>query len=144
LVLATDLPEEGVNIIADREKIRVVLDNLISNAVKFTPAGGQVHISLVHQDDGIEIAVADTGVGIPREEMDRIFDRFYQVEDHMTRRHGGMGLGLSIVKGVVELHGGRVFVESVRDRGSRFNVSLPLTVPGKQPAASASFGGNGG
>ncbi|MBN1978990.1 MAG: GAF domain-containing sensor histidine kinase [Anaerolineae bacterium] len=137
LVLAADLPGKEVNILADREKVRVVLDNLISNAVKFTPSGGQVQISLACQSDSVEIAVADTGIGIPLEELNYIFDRFYQVEDHMTRRHGGMGLGLSIVKGVVELHGGRVSVESVPDRGSRFMVLLPLSVSGEQAAMSA-------
>ena len=134
LTLAADLPSKEVTILADREKVRVVLDNLISNAVKFNSPGGQVHVSLVPLDDGAEIVVADTGIGIPVDEVDRVFDRFYQVEDHMTRRHGGMGLGLSIVKGVVELHGGRVSVESVPDRGSRFTVLLPLSVSGKQVA----------
>lgn len=137
LTLAADLPSKEVTILADREKVRVVLDNLISNAVKFNSPGGQVHISLVPQDDGAEIVVADTGIGIPADEVDRVFDRFYQVEDHMTRRHGGMGLGLSIVKGVVELHGGRVSVESVPERGSRFTVLLPLSVSGEQVAMSA-------
>ncbi|MFL7794937.1 MAG: ATP-binding protein, partial [Anaerolineae bacterium] len=143
LTLATDLPSKEVNILADREKVRVVLDNLISNAVKFTPSGGRVHVSLVPQDNSVEIAVADTGIGIPLDEVNRIFDRFYQVEDHMTRRHGGMGLGLSIVKGVVELHGGRVSVESVPDHGSRFNVLLPLSVSNERIAMPGSFG-NGG
>jgi signal transduction histidine kinase len=137
LTLATDLPSKEVIILADREKVRVVLENLISNAVKFNSPGGQVHVSLVPQDDGAEIVVADTGIGIPVDEVDRVFDRFYQVEDHMTRRHGGMGLGLSIVKGVVELHGGRVSVESVPDCGSRFTVLLPLSVSGEQMAMPA-------
>jgi signal transduction histidine kinase len=137
LTLATDLPSKEVIILADREKVRVVLENLISNAVKFNSPGGQVHVSLVPQDDGAEIVVADTGIGIPADEVDRVFDRFYQVEDHMTRRHGGMGLGLSIVKGVVELHGGRVSVESVPDCGSRFTVLLPLSVSGEQMAMPA-------
>jgi len=144
LTLATDLPGGEVGILADREKVRVVLDNLISNAVKFTPAGGRVQISLARQGDGVEIAVADTGIGIPVDELDHIFDRFYQVEDHMTRRHGGMGLGLSIVKGLVELHGGQVSVESRPDRGSRFNVLLPVSVAGKQLAMAAGFDGSGG
>jgi signal transduction histidine kinase len=137
LTLAADLPSKELIILADREKVRVVLDNLISNAVKFNSPGGQVHVSLLPQDDGAEIVVADTGIGIPADEVNRVFDRFYQVEDHMTRRHGGMGLGLSIVKGVVELHGGRVSVESVLDRGSRFTVLLPLSVSGEQMAMPA-------
>ncbi|MBU0704382.1 MAG: GAF domain-containing sensor histidine kinase [Chloroflexi bacterium] len=125
LALRTDLPGDELSIQADREKIRVVLDNLISNAIKFTPSGGQVQIALCSRDDEVEIVVSDTGIGIPQGELERIFDRFYQVEDHMIRRHGGMGLGLSIVKGLVELHGGRVWAESVPDQGSRFVVVLP-------------------
>jgi len=133
-VLEADLPDEEVVIHADREKVRVVLDNLISNAVKFTPAGGQVRVALRSRGDEIEMSVADTGVGIQPQELERIFDRFYQAEDHMTRRHGGVGLGLSIVKGLVELHGGRVWVESVPDQGSRFVVVLPVHVSGGVPA----------
>jgi signal transduction histidine kinase len=129
VALITDLPEEEVFMLADREKVRVVLDNLISNAVKFTPADGRVQVSLACQGDEVEVAVADTGIGIPSEDLGEIFGRFYQVEDHMTRRHGGMGLGLSIVKGLVELHGGRVSAESVPDQGSRFTVVLPMSVP---------------
>jgi len=118
-----------VPISADREKVRVILDNLIANAIKFTPSGGRVRVALRGQDDGIEVEVIDTGVGIPPEELELIFDRFYQVEDPLTRRHGGMGLGLTIVKGLVDLHGGTVSVESVPGRGSRFVIVLPASVP---------------
>jgi len=127
LVLRADMSDEGVPIQADREKVRVILDNLISNAVKFTPHGGQVCVALRHRGDQVEVSVADTGVGIPTRDLERIFDRFYQVEDHMTRRHGGVGLGLSIVRGLVELHGGRVWAESGPGPGSRFVVVLPAT-----------------
>jgi signal transduction histidine kinase len=142
LTLATDLPAEEISILADREKVRVVLDNLISNAVKFTPSGGRVQISLARQEDEVEVSVADTGIGISSEDLDRIFDRFYQVEDHMTRRHGGMGLGLSIVKGLVELHGGRVSVESVLGQGSRFAISLPASIPAEHLATFVGPGGD--
>jgi signal transduction histidine kinase len=125
LVMETSLPDHDVQIVADKQKLRVVLDNLISNAVKFTPQGGRVRLSLRTSEQEVEIEVADTGIGIPTEELERVFDRFYQVEDHMTRRHGGMGLGLSVVKGLVELHGGRVWGESDPERGSRFIVVLP-------------------
>jgi signal transduction histidine kinase len=129
LVLEADLPDDPVAIYADREKLRVVLDNLISNAVKFTPTGGRVRVTLCKRGDEVELTVADSGVGIPPEELERVFERFYQVESHLTRRHGGMGLGLSIVKELVELHGGRVWAESDPDRGSRFVVVLPVTAP---------------
>ncbi len=125
LELTTDLPDEEVFISADREKIRVVLGNLLSNAVRFTPAGGRVRVALSSRGKDVEISVVDTGVGIPKEDLERIFEHFYQVEDHLTRRQGGMGLGLSIVRGLVDLHGGRVWAESVPGRGSRFIVVLP-------------------
>ena len=128
LVLDADVPGEEVPIFADREKVRVMLDNLIANAIRFTPSGGRVRVVLRGQDDGIEVEVIDTGVGIPPEDLEMIFDGFYQVEDALTRRHGGMGLGLTIVKGLVDLHGGRVSVESVPGRGSRFVVALPVSV----------------
>jgi signal transduction histidine kinase len=106
----------------------VMLDNLISNAVRFTLPGGRVRVVLRGRGDEAEVAVIDTGVGIAPEELERIFDRFYQVEDPMTRRHGGMGLGLPIVKELVHLHGGRVWAESVPGQGSRFVVALPARV----------------
>jgi signal transduction histidine kinase len=129
LVLGADLPDKEVPIYADREKVRVVLDNLISNAVKFTPPGGRVRVALCGRGDEVEMTVADTGIGIPPEQLERIFDAFYQIEGHMSRRHGGMGLGLSIVKGLVETHGGRVWAESVPGQGSRFTVVMPARVP---------------
>ncbi len=125
LSLTTELPEREMPIYADRGKLRVVLDNLLSNALKFTPAGGKIDVALGWRGRDLEISVSDTGIGIPPQALERIFDRFYQVEDHMTRRQGGMGLGLSIVKGLVEIHGGRVWAESKEGQGSRFTVVLP-------------------
>jgi signal transduction histidine kinase len=129
LALETDLTDVETPILADREKMRIVLDNLISNAVKFTSSGGQVRVAMRRREDEVELTVTDTGIGIAPQELERIFDRFYQVEDHLTRRHEGLGLGLSTVKGLVELHGGRVWAESVLDRGSRFVVILPVSPP---------------
>ena len=133
LTITTDIPDREVIVYADQEKLRVVLDNLLSNAVKFTPAGGRVRVSVTPREDRqVEIVVADTGIGIPLEDLERIFHRFYQVESHLTRRQGGMGLGLSIVKGLVELHGGRVWAESVLGQGSRFTVLLPRSPKGTE------------
>ncbi len=142
LVLRADLPEEDVLVKADKEKVRVILDNLISNAVKFTPSGGQVQVGLRCRGNEAEISVTDTGVGIPEDDLERIFDRFYQVEDHMIRRHGGMGLGLAIVKGLVDLHGGRVWAESVPGQGSRFVTLLPRHVS-SEAAGALSFADGG-
>ena len=138
LMLVVDLPDEEVVVRADREKMRVVLDNLISNAVKFTPPGGRVRVAVCRRGDEVEVSVADTGVGIPPQELERIFDRFYQVEGHLTRRHGGMGLGLSIVKELVDLHGGRVWAESDLGQGSRFVVVLPATASPSTAVAGTS------
>jgi len=129
LEVQTHLPTEPLVLVADRRKIRVVLDNLLSNAVKFTPRGGRVRVTATQRGDQMEVTVADTGVGVPPEALEQIFERFQQVEDPMTRRYGGMGLGLSIVKGLVELHNGKVWAESVPDRGSRFVFVLPTAQP---------------
>jgi signal transduction histidine kinase len=140
LSLDMDVPDEEMLIYADRENVRVILDNLVSNAVRFTPAGGRVRVKLCRQGTDLEVSVVDTGVGIPEADLERVFDRFYQVEDHLTRRQGGMGLGLAIVKGLVKLHGGRVWAESVQGRGSRFVIVLPPYIPGTVPGEAEFVG----
>jgi signal transduction histidine kinase len=124
-----DLPAAAVTIKADHAKLTLVLNNLLSNAIKFTDPGGRILITLRVSDGEAQVHVADTGSGIPADEIERIFDRFYQVEPHLTRRHGGLGLGLAIAKGMVELHGGRIWCESVMDLGSRFSFAVPIDGP---------------
>ena len=126
LELEVNLPDEEVPIWADRERLHVVLENLMSNAVKFNAPGGLVSVTVTKGQDDVKIRVSDSGVGIAPEHVERVFDRFYQVEDPMSRRHGGIGLGLAIVKELVRLHGGRIWVESRPDEGSTFYVELPL------------------
>jgi signal transduction histidine kinase len=111
---------------ADRQKLHLVLANLLSNAIKFTPEGGRIQVAVETKGNEVWVSVRDTGVGIPPRKQERIFDRFYQVEPSLTRRFEGMGLGLSIAKGMVELHGGRIWVESVEGMGSSFTFALPL------------------
>ncbi len=127
--IAIQLARRPFPIKADREKLYLVLAHLLSNAIKFTPEGGKITVSAEpFMENGrayVQCSVADTGLGIPPEEMERIFRRFYQVEDSLTRIHGGMGLGLSVVKSMVELHGGRVWVESEVGKGSTFSFILP-------------------
>jgi signal transduction histidine kinase/ActR/RegA family two-component response regulator len=114
---------------ADPERLQQILVNLLSNAVKFTPDGGNVTVSAGRHKAQVWIAVQDTGVGIAREELARIWDPFYQVESTLRRRHGGSGLGLTIVRRLVELHGGLVRAESEgENRGSRFTFTLPVAV----------------
>lgn len=126
-ILRVDLPEDPLKIDADRQKIYLVLANLLSNAIKFTLPQGRVQVSARRKGEEIWVRVMDTGIGIPERDYNRIFDRFYQVEPSLTRRYEGMGLGLSVAKSMVELHNGRIWVESVVDKGSRFTVALPIS-----------------
>jgi signal transduction histidine kinase/ActR/RegA family two-component response regulator len=125
--ITSELPAELPAVVADPTRLHQILVNLLGNAVKFTPAGGSVRVyGGVHKDQ-VWIAVEDTGVGIARDELARIWDPFYQVESPMRRRHGGSGLGLAIVRRLVELHGGLVRAESEgQNCGSRFVFTLPI------------------
>lgn len=118
--------EEGLPpAMAAYQQLMHVLRNLVHNAVKFNKAGGRVIITAGEKNGMIEVCVRDTGIGMPKEEHERIFDRFYQVDSSMTRRYGGTGMGLAIVKEIVESHGGRITVESELGKGSRFCFTLP-------------------
>jgi signal transduction histidine kinase len=120
------LPIKELRIEADPEKLELVLENLLNNAVRFTPNGGTINVSAKTYRREVWIEVQDSGVGIPAEEIEHIFEQFYQVEDHMTRHYGGLGLGLAIARGIVELHGGRIWVESAgKDQGSTFKIAIP-------------------
>jgi signal transduction histidine kinase len=135
-VLHLDLPDDPLKIDADRQKLYLVLANLLSNAVKFTPAQGRLQVSARRKGEEIWVEVMDTGFGIPERDCDRIFTRFYQVEPTLTRRFEGMGLGLSIAKIMVELHNGRIWVESVEGKGSRFTVVLPASPYSEVPVVT--------
>lgn len=123
--LEAQLPHEPLMITAEANKIFVAVDHLLKNALQFTNKGGQVQLSLKDEGEHVSILVADSGVGIPAKDIEKIFERFYQAEDHMTRRHGGMGLGLTVAKMLVEMHAGEILVESVEGKGSRFTIRLP-------------------
>ena len=112
---------------ADARRLQQVIWNLLSNAVRFTPAGGRIEISLREVDDQSEIRVTDTGIGIHRDFVPHVFERFRQADSSITRAHGGLGLGLAIVRHLVELHGGTVDAESAGEgRGAMFTVRLPI------------------
>jgi two-component system phosphate regulon sensor histidine kinase PhoR len=123
---AFEPPGEPVRIVGDEEALRQVVDNLLDNALKYTPDGGSVTLSLGTSKGTAVIEVVDTGIGIEPTHQDRIFERFYRVDKARSREIGGTGLGLSIVKNIVEAHGGCVSVESEPGRGSTFRVRLPL------------------
>ncbi|MHB8859571.1 MAG: sensor histidine kinase [Thermoleophilia bacterium] len=116
----------GVEMIsADPARFKQILYNLLSNAIKFTPSGGRVSIEAVQNDGDVAISVADTGIGIGEKDQQRIFSEFLQVEGSYARKYEGTGLGLALTKKLVELHGGRIWVESSPGKGSRFTFTIP-------------------
>lgn len=126
ITLRVDLSRADIIIEGDAHKIRICLSNLLKNALTFTDSGDRVLVIAEQIPGYVKISVMDNGIGIPEKDQQRIFERFYQVESHLTRRHGGMGLGLPIAKGMVEMHSGRLWVESVEGKGSNFQFILPL------------------
>ena len=112
----------------DSSLLREVLQNLLDNAIQYTPAGGRINVGVSVCEREAVITVADTGIGIPLADQERIFERFYRVDAARSREAGGTGLGLSIAKHIVEAHGGRLWVESAVGRGSKFSFSVPLSV----------------
>jgi signal transduction histidine kinase/HAMP domain-containing protein len=124
-VIEVSLPVELPPVQGDAEKIDLVLSNLLSNAIKFTPENGHIVVAAQDRGDAILVSIRDNGVGIAVEDQKRIFDRFYQAHPEHKAGHGGMGIGLTIVKDLVELHGGQVWVESKVSEGSAFFFTLP-------------------
>ena len=127
--LSFAVPEDLGPLIGDPDKLTQVLINLLDNAIKYTLEGGQITVNASQTQDELKIIVSDTGIGIPRKDLPRIFERFYRVDEARSRELGGTGLGLSIVKHIIEAHGGSVSVESKLGKGSRFVLTLP-----KQPS----------
>ncbi|NOQ38811.1 MAG: GAF domain-containing protein [Anaerolineales bacterium] len=122
------MPEEPIQLSIDLPKMSVVFVNLLLNAIQFTPLEGEIRLTIDDRDDEVMVSIADTGRGISEENLEKIFEVFYQVDDHMTRRYGGLGLGLSIARELVNLHGGRIWAESKGlGEGSTFRVVLPKT-----------------
>ena len=119
-------PEADANIMADQRKLKQVMFNLLSNAIKFTPAGGTMKVSARRRPDFVEIAVADTGIGIKAQDIPKLFTPFTQLESVYTKGFEGTGLGLALSKRLVELHGGRIRVKSKFGKGSRFSFTIPL------------------
>jgi signal transduction histidine kinase len=109
----------------DRQRINQVLDNLIGNAMKFSPDGGTIKVLLLEQDDDICVIVKDEGIGMPADKHQRIFERFYQIDGSSRRRFGGTGIGLAIVKRIIDAHQGKIWVESEINQGSSFYFTLP-------------------
>jgi signal transduction histidine kinase len=110
----------------DPQKIERVLTNLVGNAIRHTPEGGQVSIDAQRLDGSVRVSVSDTGEGIPADDLARVFERFYRGEKSRSRSRGGAGLGLAIAKGIVEAHGGSIEVASQAGAGSTFTFTLPV------------------
>jgi signal transduction histidine kinase len=125
IVIQSELPTGIPPVLGDRSRLDQVLDKLLSNAIKFMPGGGTVTMRVEDTVDGVQVSVSDTGIGIPPSQLERIFDRFYQVDGSAQRRFGGAGLGLAIVKLVIEAHGGHVAVQSELRKGSTFSFTIP-------------------
>jgi two-component system, OmpR family, phosphate regulon sensor histidine kinase PhoR len=126
LRISVNLQKPVPDIVADRRRLAEVLQNLLDNAIQYTPSGGQIMVSASSDGGEVTFTVSDTGIGIPQVDQPRIFERFYRVDVARSREVGGTGLGLSIAKHLVEAHGGRIWVESEVGRGSQFHFTVPL------------------
>lgn len=137
LVIEAQIPKDLSPILGSPNQLPRVFDNLLSNAIKFSPDGGKVAVRIVEESDQLKVFVSDTGIGIPSDRMERLFDRFYRAGESKKGKYiAGTGLGLSIVKAIVEAHGGQVSVQSKEGQGSIFSFSLPKTGPGAGPLPS--------
>jgi signal transduction histidine kinase len=125
LTLTLDAPEDIPKILGDPVRLRQIADNLLSNAIRYTPAGGKIAVSLRSERDQIIMRVKDTGLGIPSADQPYIFDKFYRASN-VSADISGSGLGLAIVKSIVENHQGRIWVDSSLGNGSTFTVVLPI------------------
>ncbi|WP_404424609.1 sensor histidine kinase [Nibricoccus sp. IMCC34717] len=126
--IVAEISDNFGELLLDPLKITQVFENLLDNALKYTPKGSVIRIQCSTTDDGVEVRVADNGQGIPAEDLPHIFERFYRVDKGRSRETGGTGLGLSIVKHIIQLHGGRVSVESTVGQGTTFVFTLPIRV----------------
>ena len=116
---------EGIEVRGDKQKITAIFTNLISNAIKYTYEGGRINIMAVDRGEDIRVCVSDTGIGIPEKHLPKIFERFYMVNTSLTRKSESLGLGLSIIREYVKLHGGRIWATSEHGKGSKFFFTLP-------------------
>lgn len=126
LSLDVRIPEGLPDVQGDFNGLQEVLQNLLDNAVQYTPSGGRIEVTAAREGDHISLTVSDTGIGIPQADQERIFERFYRVDAARSREAGGTGLGLSIARHIAEAHGGRLWVESEVGAGSRFHFSMPV------------------
>ena len=127
--MAVEVEPGFPSVMADEDKLREVFENLVGNALKYSPSGGPVEAKLSREGESIRFAVRDHGIGIAPEHLPQLFEKFYRVDSSTTAKIEGTGLGLVIVKHIVELHGGEVTVESAPGEGSTFGFRIPLVLP---------------
>ncbi len=127
IVITRQITEHPTYVDIDRDKLTQVLDNIISNAMKYSPEGGNITVTLLHQGHNVRVSISDEGMGIPRESQSKIFDRFYRVDKARARSVGGTGLGLAIAKEMVHAHGGEIWVESEDGQGTTIYFTLPYS-----------------
>jgi two-component system sensor histidine kinase VicK len=121
-----DMDEDLPEITGDRERIEQVLINILSNAVKYTPDGGKISMRVHYNEGYIHISVTDNGIGIPKSDLQRVFERFYRVDKARSREKGGTGLGLAIAREIIEYHGGNISISSVFNHGTTVKLSLAV------------------
>jgi signal transduction histidine kinase len=138
-----NIPQRLPDIAGDRRRLAEVLQNLLDNAIQYTLPGGQIMVSAETGENEVILTVSDTGIGIPKADQPRIFERFYRVDVARSREAGGTGLGLAIAKHLVDVHGGRLWVESEVSQGSQFHFSVPVYDP-KHPTPRSIPGGPSG
>ncbi|MDR3602379.1 MAG: DUF3365 domain-containing protein [Desulfosporosinus sp.] len=128
LQFSINIPSDLPMIEADKNKIKQALMNLLSNAIKFTPSGGSIYIQVLYDKDKeeIQVSISDTGLGIEANNLNQVFEKFFQVDSGTNREFGGLGLGLAVAKQMIELHRGTIWVDSVLGKGSTFNFTLPI------------------
>jgi len=143
LKISVEMAQKLPDIAGDRRRLAEVLQNLLDNAIQYTLPGGQIIVSAKTGEDEVVLTVSDTGIGIPKADQSRIFERFYRVDVARSREAGGTGLGLAIAKHLVEVHGGRLWVESEIGQGSQFHFSVPLFDPEHPAQRSVSSGAAG-
>jgi len=139
ITLKLESGDSPFDIEADGVKLSIALSNLLKNAIQFTDSGGRVIVKLEEDSGYFKVTVVDNGIGIPARDLPRVFERFFQVETHLTRRYGGMGLGLAVAKATIELHGGRIWAESAQGQGSIFTFLLPIQQMQQQAVSVSPF-----
>jgi signal transduction histidine kinase len=130
IAISTNLSKKLPKLDASKSRLNQVFTNLLGNAIKFNKEKGSITIKADYTkgDEMVNVSISDTGVGIPREQLPRVFERFYQVDGTTSRKFGGTGLGLAITKSIIQAHGGKIWIESVVDKGTTFHFTLPIKI----------------